>query len=255
MYVGHTARWALLLLELSRGQPEAAVIQARELTTQPLALRAALDRIDAAVRAGDADSARPWLDTFAAWADTTGAAWAHAAAEHGRALLCEDDDAEPHFVAALELHAGARRPFDRARAELAFGEHLRRARRRLEAREHLRAALDGFEALGAAAWADRARTELRASGQTARRRDVSTLDELTAQEQQIAAYVAEGLSNPRRRRAALPQPAHDRLPPAQRLPQAGHQLADRARAARLRRRRARAGGSAGASVGGVTVVV
>ena len=147
------------------------------------------------MRAGDADSARPWLDTFVAWSETSGAPWALAAAEHGRALLCADDEAEPHFVAALELHASAGRPFDRARTELAFGEYLRRARRRLEAREHLRAALDGFEALGAAAWADRVRTELRASGQTARKRDVSTLDELTAQELQIASFVAEGLSN------------------------------------------------------------
>ena len=98
------------------------MIHARELTSQPLALRATLDRIDAAVRAGDADSARPWLDTFVAWSQSSGAAWALAAAEHGRALLCADDEAEPHFVAALELHASAGRPFDRARTELAFGE-------------------------------------------------------------------------------------------------------------------------------------
>jgi DNA-binding CsgD family transcriptional regulator len=196
LHVGHRARWALLLLELGRGQPDAALIHARELTTRPVAFRAALDRIDAALRAGEADSAREWLEAFAAWAESGGAPWALAALEHGRALLYEDDEAaEPHFTAALERHATAGRPFDRARTELAFGEWLRRARRRLEAREHLRAALDGFEALGADPWAERARTELRASGQTARRRDPSTLDELTAQEMQIAGYVAEGMSN------------------------------------------------------------
>jgi DNA-binding CsgD family transcriptional regulator len=95
----------------------------------------------------------------------------------------------------LAAYTGAARPFERARTALAFGEWLRRARRRVEARGHLRAALDGFETLGAAPWADRARVELRASGQTARKRDPSTLDELTAQEIQIAYLVAQGLAN------------------------------------------------------------
>ena len=65
----------------------------------------------------------------------------------------------------------------------------------LRQREHLRAALNGFEGLGARLWAERARTELRASGQVARRRDPSTTDELTAQELQIVHLVAQGLSN------------------------------------------------------------
>ena len=145
LHVGHTARWALLLLELSRGQPEAAVIHARELTSQPLALRATLDRIDAAVRAGDADSARRL-------ARRVRGVGRDAPARRGRwpppstAARCWARRPTPrrHFTAALELHAEARRPFDRARTELAFGEHLRRARRRVEAREHLRAALDAL---------------------------------------------------------------------------------------------------------------
>jgi DNA-binding CsgD family transcriptional regulator len=194
-HVRDSARWALLLLELGRGSTDAALLHAREITARPLALRATLDRVEAAVRAGDPDVARPWLADLASWAASTGAAWALAATAHGRALLGEDEEAEQHFAAALELHAAAGRPFDRARTELALGEHLRRARRRVEAREHLRTALDAFEMLGATPWAERARTELRASGQTARRRDPSTLDELTAQELQIAQYVAEGLSN------------------------------------------------------------
>ena len=72
---------------------------------------------------------------------------------------------------------------------------MRRARRRTDARAHLRAALSRFEALGARAWAERARTELRASGESSRRRDPSTLDDLTAQELQIAHLVAEGNTN------------------------------------------------------------
>jgi DNA-binding CsgD family transcriptional regulator len=92
-------------------------------------------------------------------------------------------------------HVQAAYPFARARTELAFGEFLRRARRRVEAREHLRTALDGFETLGAEAWAERARAELRASGQTARKRLLSTRDQPTPQELQIAHFVAQGLSN------------------------------------------------------------
>ncbi len=81
-------------------------------------------------------------------------------------------------------------PFDRAR------EWLRRSRRRIDARVRLRSALDGFERLGVTPWADRARAELRASGETARRRDPSTRDQLTPQELHIAGLAAGGLTNP-----------------------------------------------------------
>ena len=84
---------------------------------------------------------------------------------------------------------------DRARTELAFGEYLRRARRRVDARAHLRTALALFEDLGAAPLAERAAQELRASGETARRRDVSTATDLTAQERQVAGLVRQGMSN------------------------------------------------------------
>ena len=99
------------------------------------------------------------------------------------------------------LHLGDRalddggRPFERARTEFAYGEFLRRIRHRVEAREHLRIALEGFETLGARTWAERARAELRASGQTARRREPSARGELTAQEIQIARLVGQGLIN------------------------------------------------------------
>ena len=78
---------------------------------------------------------------------------------------------------------------------LLYGEWLRRARRRADARGHLRAALGVFERLGAAPWADRARSELRASGQTARKRDSSTQQQLTPQERQVARLASQGLSN------------------------------------------------------------
>jgi len=86
-------------------------------------------------------------------------------------------------------------PFQRARTELLYGEWLRRERRRTQARAHLRAALELFHKVGAAPWADRAGAGLRATGETARKRDQSAVAQLTPQELQVAGLVAEGLTN------------------------------------------------------------
>jgi DNA-binding CsgD family transcriptional regulator len=156
---------------------------------------AALDVVEAAVRLGDHDTVRTWIAELTSFAAATGSEWALAVAEHARALTADDRDAEEHFTAALAHHAHSPRRVDRARTALAFGEHLRRARRRVDARVHLRAALATFEDVGAAPWADRARQELRASGESARRRDGSPATALTPQELQVARLVAEGLPN------------------------------------------------------------
>jgi ATP/maltotriose-dependent transcriptional regulator MalT len=195
--VASLANWALALLELELGRTEEAFLRAREISTTPAVLSmAGVDRIEAAVRAGEVAIAHEWLAYYDSWAGCTGAAWVRAVALHGRALLADnEEESERLFEAALDMHTQAARPFERARTELAFGEILRRARRPRLAREHLRAALDGFEALGAELWAERARVELRASGQTARRRVADTRDQLTEQELQIAHFVAQGLSN------------------------------------------------------------
>ena len=152
------------------------------------------DKIEAAVRAGDPGTAHAALAHFEAWAGHAGAAWAQPRLWSCRALLAEGETATEHYESALRLRLDAR-PFDLARIRLLYGEHLRRERRRSDARTQLRGALEGFERLGADPWADRARTELRATGETARKRDPSTVDQLTAQELQIARYVAAGLSN------------------------------------------------------------
>ena len=109
-------------------------------------------------------------------------------------LLSRGDEAERWFLEALRLHAEGDRPFDRARTELVYGEFLRR-KRRGDAREQLRSALAGSSRFRAEPWAQRARTELRATGETARKRDPGTIDQLTPQELQIAQLVGEGLSN------------------------------------------------------------
>ena len=85
--------------------------------------------------------------------------------------------------------------YDEARTHLAYGEWLRRTQRRVDAREHLRRALETFNDLHAEPLVDRATAELRASGETARKRDVSTLVELTPMELKVAQLVASGLSN------------------------------------------------------------
>ena len=106
-----------------------------------------------------------------------------------------DDPALIRRFAALARYAEGERRFDHARTRLLYGELLRRARRRTDARSHLRSAMDAFERLGATPWQERARSELRASGETARKREPSTLTELTPQQTQIARLVAEGASN------------------------------------------------------------
>jgi DNA-binding CsgD family transcriptional regulator len=112
-----------------------------------------------------------------------------------RAILAEGDEAEALFAEALALHGRDAPPYELARTQLAYGEQLRRERRKIEARTQLRAALDAFEGLGTAPWAERARGELRATGETARKRDASTVDDLTPQELRIATLVAAGASN------------------------------------------------------------
>ena len=103
-----------------------------------------------------------------------------------------EGESDPHFETALALHAQTPDAFETARTHLAYGARLRRDRQRVRAREQLRAAIDVFDRLGADPWAEMARAELAATGETARRRDVSTLDELTPQELQIALSLAEG---------------------------------------------------------------
>ena len=155
----------------------------------------ALDRLEAAARAERPERARTWAGELDTFAQQTGASSAAAAAAHGRALLAAGADADALFELALEHHARSSHRADRGRTQLALGKFLRRSRRRVDARAHLRAALETFEDLGAAPLAERTRQELRASGESARKRDPSTLTELTAQELQVVRLVRQGLSN------------------------------------------------------------
>lgn len=139
---------------------------------------------EAATRSGNADEAAKIVEEL----DTTTSSPALAAGlRYARALLAADDEAEALFEAALDSGSS---PWDRARVQLAFGAWLRRQRRAAQARPHLKAAAEAFEAFGTRDWAERAREELRASGESR-----GGNGELTEHELTIARMAADGLTN------------------------------------------------------------
>ncbi len=184
-------------LELGLGRPaeaaehyEKQVAAMSSLGIADVDLSPAPELVESYLRLGRTDVAAASAAQFVAAAEAKGQPWALARAARCQGMLA--DQFEPHFDEALRLHALTPDVFEAARTQLVYGARLRRARQRVRAREQLRAALETFERLGAEAWADQARAELAATGETARRRDASTLDELTPQELQIARLLADG---------------------------------------------------------------
>jgi DNA-binding CsgD family transcriptional regulator len=155
-----------------------------------------VELIEAGVRAGATDAASAALDRLSGRTQASGTDWALGIEAGSRALLSHDRDAEPLYREALERLARSRGVVHLARAQLLYGEWLRRENRRVDAREELRAAHDTFSRVGAEAFAERARRELLASGETARARTVETLDVLTPQEAQIARMASDRQTNP-----------------------------------------------------------
>ena len=193
-------RWAQGTRAAAAGDAFGALHHLGRLRLSTLARLAAVDRVDAAVRAGEPQLARAWTDELAPFASGTGRPWALASVHYGAAMTADPELADELFrealaQQALAARAGAGRPYDEARTRLAYGEWLRRHQRRVDARQHLRQALETFRDLRAAALADRATQELRASGETARKRDPSTLVTLTPMELKVAQLVSSGLSN------------------------------------------------------------
>jgi DNA-binding CsgD family transcriptional regulator len=194
--VRDVSMWAKGAHAAAQGAPAAALHHLAGMRVPALYRMATVDRIDAAVRAGDMAQAVGWVDQIAPFADATGHAWARGAVSLGRALTASSaDDATAAFEDAVDHYRRSARPFDLARAQLAYGEFLRRTNRRVDARTHIRAALGTFTDLGAAPLVKRATQELRASGETARKRDPSTLLDLTPMERKVAELVSTGLSN------------------------------------------------------------
>jgi DNA-binding CsgD family transcriptional regulator len=126
----------------------------------------------------------------------SGTEWALGVEARSRALVSPDQMAEDLFAEAIERLGRTRLPMELARGHLVFGEWLRRGGRRLDARKHLRTAHDLFAAMGAEGFAERARHELVATGETVRKRAVGTPGELTPQEALIARLAAQLRTNP-----------------------------------------------------------
>ena len=155
-------------------------------------LSPAAELTDAYTRLGLGDEARRAADEYLGAATAKGQPWPIARALRCQGLVAADSDCAAYFERAIRLHEQTPDVFEAARTRLAYGERLRRARNRVLARQQLRAAADIFERLDARPWADRARGELAATGETRRQRGPSTIDELTPQELQIALLLAAG---------------------------------------------------------------
>jgi DNA-binding CsgD family transcriptional regulator len=198
LLAGSTADFALGFLDLGAGRHEDALARLMAVYRDGhVTMRTAFvdELVEAAVRAGRPDDALEPLAEWERFMGGRGVLIGDFILARGRAMLARPEDADDAFQACLAMNAGAEWPLQQARTELAYGEFLRRARRKTEARAQLRAAYEGFQRLNASSWADRAASELRATGETARKRDASTLDDLTPQELQIAKLVAEGGRN------------------------------------------------------------
>jgi DNA-binding CsgD family transcriptional regulator len=156
------------------------------------------DFVEAAVHSGHRDEAVARLAEIELAVGGAPASWVHAQLLYGRVQIAatadDENKAERDFEAALgeDLQAW---PLIRARLLLTQGEWLRRRRRLVESRAPLRSARDAFDTLGTGPWAERARRELRASGESSRRRARDSREELTPQELQIVEMAAQGLSN------------------------------------------------------------
>jgi DNA-binding CsgD family transcriptional regulator len=198
-YAPSEAHYALGILELQLGNATEAIEHFEQMDPGPFpptALLATPEFIDAALRAGESGKAARALARFAAWAPVSDTPLVNGMVARCRGVMADNDQqAEDLFAEALRQHDHRVPSYERARTQLAYGERLRRSRQRAQARIQLRSALDTFDGIGAALWAERTRAELSATGETVRKRDVSALEMLTPQELRVARLAAAGSSN------------------------------------------------------------
>ena len=161
-----------------------------------MAYLALAELVEASVRSGKREMADDAHRRLFEVTKPSGSEWALGIEARSHALLSDGEVAEQRYGEAIERLDRTRMRVDLGRAYLLYGEWLRREHRRVDARAHLRTAYEMFSSMGAEGFADRARRELLATGETVRKRAADTRDELTAQEAQIARLAREGLSNP-----------------------------------------------------------
>ena len=194
------AHWAAAVLYNGLARYEEAASAARQATSFSMnpwmSMWAMPELVEAAARAGDFELARDALDRLAATTQPSGLDVALGIEARCRALLADETAAEGLYREAIDRLSRTRLRPELARAHLLFGEWLRREDRRLDAREQLRRAREMFVVIGMEAFAERARRELIATGETVRKHGAETVSTLTAQEALIARLARDGHTNP-----------------------------------------------------------
>jgi DNA-binding CsgD family transcriptional regulator len=192
--------WADALLCNSLGRHEEALAAAQRASEDSPAMHftswALVELVEAAVRSAVPGRAAGALQRLSGIARACGTDWALGTEARSRALVSDGAAAEHLYREAIDRLGRTRLCVELGRAHLVYGEWLRRQRRKRDARDQLGSAYELFDSIGAAAFADRARIELRAIGGYARQRAVEARDPLTAQEALIARLAGDGASNP-----------------------------------------------------------
>jgi len=193
------AEWATALLHNGLARYDVVLDAAsrvvedpHELWFRPLTM---LELIEAATRSGRNDLAQQALDVLSETTRASGTSWARGVEARSRALLAKGEVAETLYREAIQHLQPTRLRVDLARTHLLYGEWLRRERRRFDARTELRTAHELFSQFGMEAFVERARVELEATGERARKRTLDTVGDLTPQEAQISRLVAQGHTN------------------------------------------------------------
>ena len=193
-------QWADAVLCNSLGRYEEALAAAQRASEDSPAVGhaggALVELVEAAVRSAVPEQAAGALQRLSGIARACGTDWVLGAEARSRALVSDGAGAENLYREAIDRFGRTRQRVELGRAHLLYGEWLRRQRRRRDARDQLGRAYEIFDSVGAAAFADRARIELRATGGHARQHTIETPDALTAQEALIARLAADGASNP-----------------------------------------------------------
>ena len=194
------SQWVSAILYNGLGRYEQALAEAQQAAEQApelyISMWALPELIEAASRTGQTRLAADALGRLAEATSIGQTDWAQGIYARCRALLSDGEDAEGWYREAVDRLSRTRLRPELARAHLLYGEWLRREGRRADAREQLRTAHEMFDAIGMVAFAERARRELLATGETVRKRTAATHDQLTPQEAQIARLARAGLSNP-----------------------------------------------------------
>jgi DNA-binding CsgD family transcriptional regulator len=193
------AQWATAYLHNGLARYDIALAAAEQAAEDPHELWFSpwtmVELVEAATRSGREERAADALEVLSETTRASGTPWAQGIEARSRALLAEGGAAETLYREAIDRLEPTRLRVDLARTQLLYGEWLRRERRRIDARTELRTAHELYSEFGMEAFAERARVELEATGERARKRTVDTLGDLTPQEAQISRLTAQGHTN------------------------------------------------------------